>query len=233
MAEPTTKFTTATRYFVSETGAKAASIAKLLGVSQLAIVGAVANEYDTRYNYDIFFTFHGQLPQKFGDWWVEGADFHEELVENYKAVKSGSPNPGSKLGNHIQMDIGPGNIRIETAIDLIRGYVSLFDGTGNDPLDLLKYGDNYPSLVADLLDFKDPTATYAVAGLYLSVAQEFFLEKAPSAWDAMTEDERDALLVTYYKLGGDRIEKNINKSILASTENSTQYKYNPRGDGGQ
>ncbi len=51
MAKPTSPFSSATRFFAETTGEQASNVALNVGISQNAIIGAVANEYDTRYNY--------------------------------------------------------------------------------------------------------------------------------------------------------------------------------------
>jgi len=67
MAEPTTPFTSETLYFIERSAPVADVIAQKLGVSVNALLGAVANEYDTRFNSDLALDLRGGYGQAVSD----------------------------------------------------------------------------------------------------------------------------------------------------------------------
>lgn len=235
MAEPTTRFTGNTQWFISEYGYLAKDYSRLYNVSPYAVVGAIANEYDTRFNSDLYFTMRGFFAQKVGDafslqW--DGQPFsHAELITSYNDFNSGLNL--SKWTNPVAVDVGPGNFKVATAIEIIRAYSKEHKGTGRDPLGLLKYSDSYDKLVLDLVSFKDPTTSFALTAAYIKQGESFFISKDPAAWNRLSSDEKDALLVMSYKLGPETLGKNIDARIASAQQNGEQFDFNPHGDGGQ
>lgn len=67
-------------------------------------------------------------------------------------------------------DVGPGRIKIATAIDLLIDYKTRFGG--GDPLNIQKYYQRYDLLVQDLLS--DFSVTIKFAALVAREAEEFF-----------------------------------------------------------
>lgn len=230
--QPATKFTGTTRRFITQHAETARRVADKLGVSRNAVVGAVANEHDTRFNPDLTLGTRGGPYQAGGDWWVSDST-HQELADNYNALKAGNPNFGEKFGNPAMVDVGPGNIKIETAIDLLQEYHAEHATSGDDPLDLEKYVGHYDTMVKDLSDFDKTDTTFAFAALKVRNAEKFFTSKDNTAWNRLSDDVKDALRVTYYKMGEKTLSGNIDKRIAASKQNHVQFDFDPHGDGGQ
>lgn len=225
MVQPTSEYTDRTRKFVEKTGGLAVPVARELGVSPTAIVGAVANEYDTRKNVN-------RGKQAFADWWADRGSYRKYSKQKIKPT-GGHPTIPEKLRDRTKIDIGPGNIRVDTAIDLVQRYVQRHSGSGKDPLKLLKYKKDYDRLIDDLLEFDHPETSYAVAGLYLAQGKRLFRRMSNRAWDNLPPDQQDALLVTYYKLGEEQIARNIERRFAARGRPPKDFAFNPRGDGGQ
>lgn len=230
MAEPTSTFARQTKQYIERVAPWAKEAADRLGVPATAILGAVANEYDTRFNPDLTFDIRGGAGQAFGDWVGSGRS-HENIKNDYDDVKSGNT-WGPKFLHPAMIDVGPGNVRIETAIDLLEDYLASHRSDGRDPLELRQYENNYDKLVDDILDFNQPKATMAFAGLMVAKADAFFKDKNAAAWDRLSDDEKDALRVTYYKLGPEMLSKNIDRKALETDEAGVDFNYNPYGDGG-
>ena len=124
MAEPRSDFTQETKTYMEQVAPWAQWVADHLQGRATAILGAVANEYDTRHNSDPpwYDTRNGNFQQA-GDRAVEftaSVRGHDFISGNYDAVKAGAPNPGGKAINPVMIDIGPGNVRVETAIELLK-----------------------------------------------------------------------------------------------------------------
>lgn len=230
--QPATKFTGETRKFIARQAATAQRVADKLRVSRNAVIGAVANEFDTRHNPDLTLSSRGGTAQAASDWSALRAD-HQEIADNYNAIKADNPNVGGKLTNPAMIDVGPGNIRIETAIDLLKGYQAEHAASGDDPLDLNKYVGHYDLLAEDLADFDNTDTTFALAALKVRNADTFFIGKDSVAWNRTSDDVKDALRITYYKLGEKTLSKNIDRRIRASKRNRVQFDFDPHGDGGR
>jgi hypothetical protein len=230
MAEPTSTFTRQTKQYIERVAPWAKEAADRLGVPATAILGAVANEYDTRFNPDLVFDIRGGAGQSLGDWFGNGG-FFKSIKDDYEDVKSGNA-WGPKFLHPAMIDVGPGNVRIETVIDLLGDYLASHRSDGQDPLELRQYENNYPKLVDDILDFNQPKATMAFAGLMVAKADAFFKDKNAAAWNRLSDDEKDALRVTYYKLGPEMLSKNIDRKTLETDEAGVDFNYNPYGDGG-
>lgn len=230
-SQPATKFTGETRKFITRHAATAQRVADKLGVSRNAVIGAVANEYDTRHNPDLAADVRGAL-QGTGDWWVSG-NTHQQLLDYYNAIKVREPDWWQKPLNAASMDVGPGNIRVETAIDLLREYDAEHIARGDDPLHLAKYVDHYDTLLKDLSDFDKTDTTFAFAALKVRNADRFFFDKDSTAWNRISDDVKDALRVTYYKMGEKTLSRNIDQRIARSRRKKEQFDFDPHGDGGQ
>lgn len=235
MAEPITPFTFDTRNYISKYGHLATQYSSNYQVSPLAVVGAIANEYDTRYNTDLKWTSRGYVVQALGDMFAQPFGFrsafsHDEMLKYYSDYESGESR--SKL-NPAAIDVGPGNIKIATAIEIVKDYTQKYQDSGDDPLDLLQYSQNYGKLVSDIISFDKPGASFAITTAYLKQGEAFFISKDEAAWNRMSPDGRDALLVTFYKLGPEVIEKNIDARIALSKSSGEQFEFSPNGDGGR
>ena len=131
------------------------------------------------------------------------------------------------------MDVGPGNIRVETAIDLLKEYDAEHIAKADDPLHLAKYVDHYDTLLKDLSDFDKTDTTFAFAALKVRNADRFFFDKDSTAWNRISDDVKDALRVTYYKMGEKTLSRNIDQRIARSRRKKEQFDFDPHGDGGQ
>ncbi|WP_136659165.1 hypothetical protein [Nitratireductor sp. XY-223] len=200
-------------------------VAKELGVSPTAIVGAVANEYDTRKKFNVG---KQAIADGFANIWS-----FEHLQSRKMKPSGGTPGIGYKIMSPRKIDVGPGNIRVDAAISMVQDYVKRYEGTKMDPLGLLKYRNDYNGLVDDLLNFENSRASYAIAGLFLAKGQKLLKRKSLQAWERLSPDQKDALLVTYYKIGEERIKRNIDKRLNPSNRSPESFAYNPRGDGSQ
>ncbi|MGK9199375.1 hypothetical protein [Sinorhizobium meliloti] len=252
MAEPTSKFQPETLDFIARNARKADRIAKALGLAPNAMMGAVANEYDTRHNPELGSGFSGAAGQWFGDglsqWnpWYQKID-HGNLEESYYEEKTEERSPDwidrhapkkiasliDKIKEPASVDVGPGNIKLGTAVDLLEAYVAQHPDEGDDPLGLKKYVGRYDRLRDDLLNFEDADTTLAFAGLMVGRAEPFFIARDEASWSRLSPDERDALRIMYYKLGPETLSNNIAESKVNARTNGQRYDFNPNGDGGE
>lgn len=234
MAEPTSSFTVETWVYIATYGGVAQRYADAYGVSPLAVMGAVANEHDTRFNRDLVFDSRGGVGQWIGDQlsqkWGPGDFSHSDIANYYDQYKSGENT--SKLRNPVAVDVGPGNIKISTAIDIVNRYNDEYGKTNFDTLGLIKYRNRYDFLISDLLSFSKPDASFAITSAYLKDGVSFFASKDRVAWNRLTADQRDALLVTYYKVGPDVLGRNIDARMSAAVKEGRVFEFNPNGDGG-
>jgi len=233
MAEATSLFTQGTTDFIVQNALKANTVANKLGISSLALMGAVANELDTRYNRDLAFGTRGGAVQNFADRWVKFWGNNKNLADNYNGLKRGVERFGGKLNNMALIDVGPGNIKIATAIDMLNDYIAAHQGASDDPLNLKQYDGNYYKLAMDLENFVDTDATFAFAGLVIAKADNFFSSKDSGAWNRLTSDEQDAARVMFYKMKPDTLSQNIDKRIADAKKTGAQFDFDLHGDGGQ
>ncbi|HEX8166342.1 MAG TPA: Hint domain-containing protein [Beijerinckiaceae bacterium] len=219
------QFQTLTFSYVRTIGPHANDVAQRLGISSNAVLGSVANEFDARLTaslnpLDPTFKL-GAVPQMAADLVAlraSDAFLRQNLLEtqNISEAQAGSAGMAFKLNNPVLIDVGPGNISIRTAIRLLDHYAVENPG---DPLGVLHYRSDYSRLVSDLIDWGQDT-TVKFAGLMIKEAQTFFETNAAN-WNSLSHDERDALMVTYYKLGRERFEQD------AAASNNVGQPYNP------
>lgn len=121
----------------------------------------------------------------------------------------GNPGYMNRLFNPIFFDIGPGNIKIRTAILMLQNYNRMFPDS--DPLGLKQYNNRYDLLVRDLKN-PDSDTTVKIAGLVAREGQDFFVNAmTPQRWGALGEDQRAAALTKYYAVGKERMEDDFRK----------------------
>jgi hypothetical protein len=121
------------------------------------------------------------------------------------------PPPFAGLGLHLNalwnpalFDVGPGNIKIRTAISMLQNYSQMFPDS--DPLNLKRYNQHYDLLVRDLKD-PDSNTTVKIAGLVAREGQDFFVNAmTPQRWAALSDDRRAATLTKYYAVGKERMQ---------------------------
>ncbi|MEZ5538785.1 MAG: hypothetical protein R3E63_02255 [Pseudomonadales bacterium] len=146
------------------------SIAEDYSVSATAIAGAMAREYN---RYD--------LVDAAADTYVLNNPLwgtHQYWLDNYTSVGGDNgyiPSITDKATNGCYNDIGYGNIKMATAIRLIRSYVS--QHSGDDPLNLLRaerdYSQHYEFLAADLA-VQNNSLTAKLYAVMVGEAEDFF-----------------------------------------------------------
>jgi hypothetical protein len=121
----------------------------------------------------------------------------------------GNPSRAERLANPVFFDVGPGNIKIRTAISMLQNYNRMFPDS--DPLDLKRYNDRYDLLLRDLKN-PDRDTTIKISGLVAREGQDFFTRAmTPQRWAALSEDQRAAALTKYYAVGKERMEDDFAK----------------------
>jgi hypothetical protein len=178
---------------------EAAALLGERGVTAEGILGALGEEAADR----------GVFINAAQDWFVETLT-HQSIEEGYiryKENKTSSANMVSriplvkfvyKLDNGVLNDVGFGNIKIATAIDLLNEYTQLYPDS--DPLTLKSYLSDYPTMIRDLVSVDSP-ASAKFSGLMLAQANSFYSAHAPEAWAAYDEPTKDAIRVTYFNNG--------------------------------
>ncbi|KSV89775.1 hypothetical protein [Sinorhizobium sp. GL28] len=266
MAEPTSRFQPKTLDFIARNPRAADRIARILGTTPEAILGAVANEFDTRQNPELNWKSIGWAHQAAADF-LAGFSDHDDLARNYDELsRFGPPEPPGafdsivsaidsfgeelpfvggvvkdlndgaarikrKLRNPALVDVGPGNIQLKTAMDLLKQYET--ENPDGDPLNLKKYSGDLGMLRGDLLNFEDPQTTLAMAGLMTRNADGFFVGQDEAAWRRLPKDKQDAMRVMYYKMGPATLARNIARSKGQAAAANRVFDFNPYGDGGE
>lgn len=138
MAEPTSKFRPKTLDFIGRNARAADRISRSLGISPEAIIGAVANEFDTRQNPDLNWASTGWAHQTAADLWAGGYS-HDDLENNYdELIRHGPPAPPGIFDS------------IASAVESFGEelpFVGEWVKDGNDGLDRVKRKLNNPALV--------------------------------------------------------------------------------------
>jgi hypothetical protein len=127
----------------------------------------------------------------------------------------------SKNNNPTLWDVGPGKIKIHTAIDMLDSYLVAHPGAAadpaSDPLQLKKYDGHLQDLVRDLQDANNPL-TFKIAGLVAKAGADFFSEKIGAAgWAAIDPDTQAALTTQYYVRGDHTMELDWQKAADAGS----------------
>lgn len=144
-----------------------------------------------------------------------------------------------KFDYEVLLDFGPARVQLRTAINLLSDYLQDLPQVGPkgysvDPLDLRKYQNDYQLLASDLSN-PNNLASIKFASLMVREAQEFFKTNAPREWGSLTQDQQDALTITYYNRGREVIEANMVEyySKVGSSTRPLPPEYRPRiGSGG-
>lgn len=139
-----------------------------------AILGAIGEEYESQSIKDVLQEVYLSS--------FSHADLENDYLNKPSSTKRGF---STSLSNLMQNDIGPGNINIRTAIDLLHKYKKNMNGKDN--LNLLPYLDDYSKLVKDMSD-KNKIITPALVGLYLKEAERV-VEKS-TAWKNINSNEK-------------------------------------------
>lgn len=220
-------FSKSTFDYIKNNSEKAKEVARALGapdVTAQGILGAIGEEYESVGLVDQIQT---ELVSRYS---------HDELQRNYEATKSNQQilkdvvSAGLlgkitiKTDNPVLNDVGPGNIKILTAIDLLKTYIDRNPET--DPLGIKNYNQDYKLLVNDLSD-KDNVLSLKFAALMLQEGQAFYSSRASSAWSTYDQDTQDAVLITYYNNGKEWATERADK--FAAESPGAQYAPKPGG----
>lgn len=179
--------------------AKAISVA--LGASEVtaqAILGAIGEEYESLGVVDkvqaarVSSYTHDEIRANF-----ELMHRQPELLELIVSA-GGFGKAALKWENVVLNDVGPGNIKIHTAIKLLNDYIK--SAGESDPLNLKSYTGNYARLVADL-SAENNSLSLKFASLMLKEGRDFFQNNTAFAWSTYSQDTKDAILITYYNNG--------------------------------
>jgi len=212
-------YTYGDRAFASTTALKPAimAAARAVGVRPEAVYGALVEE-----NHD----FHdNRLKNRLSDSWTRwGSRSHDGITRDYRRAEQ-----DDKLDRHsswdkfnpVLNDIGPYNIKLGTAIRVLRDY-ERSTPPGQDPLALRRYGNDYPALARALFD---GSAAPAIAALLLREGRDYMAQHAePEHWQKLSPAEQDALAVTYYNMGPKQI---ADRRVENMRENQGKYKPKP------
>lgn len=203
------KFNNETLSYLQSMSGQAKAISAALGssgVTAQAILGAVGEEYQSLNLIDTLQTFNvsRETHQSIADNFKKVAP--DEVLKQKMVTGNSLEKLGYKLTNPVLNDIGPGNIKILTAIELLQNYSARNINT--DPLGIKIYSSDYHKLVSDLSDKNNP-ASLKFAALMLQEANEFYQDEAAAAWNTYNQDTKDAVLVTYYNNGYENSVKKI------------------------
>ncbi|MGH8601370.1 MAG: calcium-binding protein, partial [Gammaproteobacteria bacterium] len=151
---------------------------------------------------------------------------HEQFLADYEALLAADQldehGPEAKVLHPALVDMGPGNFKLATAITLLNDYLCNSDNVG-DPLGLSEYVGHYDLLAKDLIDPNSQT-TAKFYGLMLQKAERWFTDSGSAhcayagEWQALPQEFRDALLVSYVNVG----EKKMLERWEVSTANGTK-----------
>lgn len=228
---------------VSEHASVIKNAASFFGADPVAVAGAVAREATGVDNPNIYGTARTTAFQGFKDFILSEAStdpesFHLELVESHKSTNNVDARDfllgeaGAAFTSPTIVDVGPGKIRIDIAINAIRAYAESVEGTpAGDPLDLLQYKDDYALLVRDLYEYN---LTFKIAAFYIAQAENFFIESgvfnsekfssAAEQWESYSAELKSSNLIKYYTVGP--------RNLVEYVEEAGHRSYNPVGWGG-
>ncbi len=211
-------------YVASQAG-QIKDVAVALGLSEMAIAGAIAEEHDaflSKLNVQLAADAYADL----------NLLSHTDIVLGVKNAKAKSDQVVSlfdKLAQPVLMDVGPANIKISTAVRLFENYSQEYMQQGSDPLGLAGYQNNYRHMLVDLID-QDSGLTAAMTGLMIKEADDFFSENsAPGYWESMTQEFRDAVCITYFNNGPAAIIKKMNEDLAQGKPYEPQPGEGPSG----
>ncbi|MCY1284541.1 RTX calcium-binding nonapeptide repeat (4 copies) [compost metagenome] len=212
------KFKSGTMEYLKTIVGRAREVSIAIGsedVTAQAILGAIGEEYESIGVED----------------WVQSARVasysHSEILENYRlmqkrpellteVVSAGVVRKAAlKWDNPVLNDVGPGNIKVHTAIELLNKYIESHGYS--DPLKIKGYANDYSKLVRDLSS-KDGALSLKFAGLVLKEGSEFFRNKTSLAWSSYDQDAKDAILITYYNNGRSNTAKKIDGFLTVFPE---------------
>ncbi len=186
----------------------------LIGGSSIAALGAILEEYNDRYE-----TLPDVLTQAFADYWATAhSNNHQEILQNFEYAQAQgaewrlSLGTAGKLLNPVMIDVGPGNIQIYTAINLLNEYVQKYPNS--DPLGLKQYNSNYSELASALANPLN-NATVKLASLMVEKGISWGAQNINN-WSDLDPLEQEAFAVYFYNVGEDRLEEKRDAAIQAT-----------------
>jgi len=138
---------------------------------------------------------------------------HATVVKYFSKVKNSDKifSIKDKIKNPILNDISAYNIKIATAINLLKNYYTQSEFY-TDPLNLNKYKDNYGLLVKDMLSENEVIPK--IAGLMILEAKLYFEARVDKAWwENKNQNYKDALYITYYNMGKKTIDERYQECL--------------------
>jgi RTX calcium-binding nonapeptide repeat (4 copies) len=180
-------------------------VAKKLELSETVIAGALAEEADSYYTANAGYHEADMFLDK-----LTKRNTHDELAADYaEVIRDGIIDNKTKQNDilHPTMrDVGPGNIRVAVAIQLITEY---FTKSPENPLELSQtYLSDYQFLVNDLANEENGELTVTVSALALKKSLDYFKKNAdPTYWQQLPQETRDGILITGYNNGLKKIEE--------------------------
>jgi len=192
--------------------------ADILGIDPFLAIGGPAEELYTINNYDLahkagnafFDSWVGGFPDWIRDWKGRPIKYsHEDIlkniVESELVDQTNGVSYGQKLDNPVLVDLGMGNFKLGTAIDLLRNYNKKYPIT--DPFDLKRYNGDLDDLAWDLSTQSNLVTTAKFSVLMAEEAIKFFERRAPTTWENADLFEKLGLVTTYYNRGREKMNK--------------------------
>jgi hypothetical protein len=190
--------------FIEQNQHKIQAVGRLVNVSPTALAGSIARETTS--------SDRGSLLRRIGRKLGHVAErfYSEERleIEYQETVENVTKKPGAMDGNPalgyisepVRRDMGPGSIKLYTAMRIIQQYVKTPEGKAAGfgqygPHDLKK-------VMRDLWDPNNPL-TINVEGFVIREGQAFFAGKTIDGvnWEALSQQQKDAALTAYSTLG--------------------------------
>ncbi len=140
----------------------------------------------------------------------EKNDSDKGLREQYESINQLpvesliNPTFKDKFDHTMFLDVGPGNIKLRTAVGLLDKYNAQYNGA-DDFLGLNQYQGNLPQFVTDL---NDPShdLTAKLSGMLAQEATQFYQQyMTPTAWNYLTGDQKAAAVAQYYVRGPEKL----------------------------
>jgi hypothetical protein len=103
------------------------------------------------------------------------------------------------------VDLGPGNIKLGSAIALLKKYNDIYPNS--DPLQAKKYNNDYRGLAWDLSRWNDLETTAKFSVLDAAEAVPFFDRRAHQTWASADKFEKLGLVSTYFNRGREKMNQ--------------------------
>jgi hypothetical protein len=176
----------------------AANFGQTLGVSAQVILGAILEEYNDQ-NVTWWQAQRAELSELVS---YLGNGDHAAILAGYEYVSSQTPEWRANVGFFdktqypVLVDVGLANIKIYTAIGLLKDYTNRFP---QDPFDLFRFSNDYAALARALANPYD-NATVAFAGLMVDQGLRWGAANI-SNWSSLSEIQKQGYAVFFYNVG--------------------------------